>query len=89
MMGYSGKHLIELWIGTISLLSCRLYDANKGDVVFICGPLIKNVHSVILGARSKVFDTMLNGSFQVVFSSPTHRLLSHDLHRKHIASELS
>ena len=31
----------------------------------MCGPLNKNVHSLILGARSKVFDTMLKSSFQV------------------------
>ncbi|KAM0799433.1 hypothetical protein BDR22DRAFT_890328 [Usnea florida] len=42
----------------------RLFDANEGDVVFVCGPLNKNVHGLLLGARSKVFATMLNGSFQ-------------------------
>ena len=41
-------------------------------MTFVCGPLNKNVHSLLLGARSKVFDTMLNGSFQVEFMYLTH-----------------
>ena len=32
---------------------------------FICGTLNRNVHSLLLGARSNVFDSMLRSSFQV------------------------
>ena len=42
-----------------------MYDANNGDVVFVCGSLNKNVHSFLLGARSTVFDKMLQSLFQV------------------------
>lgn len=42
----------------------RFYHANKGDVTFVCGPLERNVHSLLLESRSKVFESMLNGPFQ-------------------------
>ena len=59
-----------------------MYDANDGDVVFICGSLNKNVHSFLLGARSTVFDKMLQSLFQVGNPPIMRWLLTEESRRK-------
>ena len=63
-----------------------MYHANDGDVAFVCGPLNKNVHSFLLGARSTVFDRMLQSRFQVRHPHPIRRSLTKESPRKDIVS---
>ena len=66
-----------------------MYDDNKGDVVFVCGSLNKNVHSFLLGARSTVFDKMLRSLFQVGHPPPMRFFLTEESQRKDIVSKSS
>ena len=66
-----------------------MYDANDGDVVFVCGSLNKNVHSFLLRARSTVFDKMLQSLFQVGHPHLMRLFLTDESRRKEKVSKSS
>ena len=66
-----------------------MYDANNGDVVFICGSLNRNVHSFLLDARSTVFKKMLQSPFQVGHPPLLRCFLTEESYRKDRVSKSS